>query len=279
VNRATYASAPHFWLQSARPEPVYRHAMMREFYSDVELAWYRKIRTAKGFFEANANKFGFALLFYPGIAMLAPLVMLPKALRDRRIRFLLVAGVLFLAGLAMETWFIPHYMAPFAAGFYAILLQCMRHLRFCRPSGRATGLFLVRAIPVLCLALAGIRLYAHPLHIRLVGADCLTWYGSEPLGLERSQAQAKLESYPGRQLAIVRYARGHNVFDEWVYNAADIDRSNVVWAHEMNPTDDQQLLKYFKDRKAWLVEPDFNPPRVSPLSMNGDMMLARRPSF
>ena len=277
VNRATYASAPHFWLQSARPEPVYRHEIMREFYSDVELAWFRKMRTAKGFFEANANKLGFALLFYPGITMLPALVMLPRAFRDRRVRFLVVTGLVVVIGIGLETWFIPHYLAPFTAGVYAILVQCMRHLRFWRPGSRPMGLFLVRAIPVLCLALAGLRLYAQPLHLQLVGADCLTWYGTEPLGLERAQVAAKLESYPGRQLAIVRYARGHSVFDEWVYNAADIDKSKVVWAREMNPRDDQQLLRYFKSRKAWLVEPDCNPARVSRLPVNRETILARSP--
>jgi hypothetical protein len=265
VNRATYASAPHFWLQSARPEPKYRHKIMRQFYSDVELAWYRNIRTLRGFFDANANKLGFAVLFYPGIALLPPFVMLPRVLRDRRIRFLLVTGACVGVGLALETWFIPHYLAPFTAGVYAILLQCMRHLRFWQPEARRTGLFLVRALPVLCMVLAGIRLYSHPLGIQLVGADCLTWYGTEPLGLERARVLAKLESYPGRQLAIVRYAPGHSVFDEWVYNAADIDRSRVVWARDMDPVSNAELLRYFKDRKAWLVEPDCNPARVSPV--------------
>jgi hypothetical protein len=51
-----------------------------------------------------------------------------------------------------------------------------------------------------------------------------------------------------------------------VYNAADIDHSKVVWAREMDPASNRELLRYFKVRKAWLVEPDFNPPRVSPYS-------------
>jgi hypothetical protein len=263
VNRATYASAPHFWLQSARPEPVYRHKIMREFYSDVELTWYRKMRTVRGFFEENANKLGFAVLFYPGIALLPPFVMLPRALRDRRLRFLVVTGIFVGAGLALETWFIPHYLAPFTAGVYAILLQCMRHLRLWRWEARPTGLFLVRAIPVLCLVLAGLRLYAQPLHLQLVGADCLTWYGTEPLGVERAQVLTTLERFPGPQLAIVRYAPGHSVFDEWVYNAADINSSKVVWARDMDPASNAELLHYFSDREAWLVEPDCSPPRVS----------------
>ena len=32
VNRRTYSTAPYFLWQSPRPEPVYRHAVMRQFY-------------------------------------------------------------------------------------------------------------------------------------------------------------------------------------------------------------------------------------------------------
>ena len=37
VNRATYAVTPYYAWQSPRPEPVYRHKVMREFYVGVEL--------------------------------------------------------------------------------------------------------------------------------------------------------------------------------------------------------------------------------------------------
>jgi hypothetical protein len=44
---------------------------------------------------------------------------------------------------------------------------------------------------------------------------------------------------------------------------ADIDKSKVIWARQMDPASDRELLNY-KGRQAWLVEPDCNPPRVSP---------------
>jgi hypothetical protein len=51
--------------------------------------------------------------------------------------------------------------------------------------------------------------------------------------------------------------------DEWVYNAADIDRSKVVWARDMDEAENLQLMDYYKDRTAWLVQPDTQPARVS----------------
>lgn len=176
----------------------------------------------------------------------------------------MICGLVFDAGLGIETWFIPHYAAPFAAGFYVILMQCMRHLRVWRPGRYASGLFLVRVIPVICLVLAGLRLYAHPLRIEIDGYPNKAWYGgTRPFGLQRAGVLKKLESFNGQQLAIVRYSPGHSIFDEWVYNAPDIDSSKVVWAREMDTADNQELIRYFNNRRVWLVEPDFDPPRLS----------------
>ena len=57
-------------------------------------------------------------------------------------------------------------------------------------------------------------------------------------------------------MAIVRYSPQHNVFDEWVYNSADLDNSKVIWAREMDVAENEALLRYYRDRKAWLVQPD-----------------------
>jgi hypothetical protein len=89
------------------------------------------------------------------------------------------------------------------------------------------------------------------------------WYGTEHLGLQRAKVAAELAAMPGTQLAIVRYSSDHLPFDDWVYNGADIDASKVVWAREMDVESNLKLLRYFRDRKVWLVEPDFDPPKIS----------------
>ena len=65
-------------------------------------------------------------------------------------------------------------------------------------------------------------------------------------------------------MAIVRYSSEHNPLDEWVYNLADIDGSKVVWAREMDATNNLELMRYYKNRKVWLVEPDATPASVVP---------------
>jgi hypothetical protein len=76
--------------------------------------------------------------------------------------------------------------------------------------------------------------------------------------------EARLEQLPGDQLVIVRYFPQHYPVDEWVYNGADIDDSKVIWARDMGAAGNQELIRYYRDRSVWLVEPDAIPARVSP---------------
>ena len=265
VNRAAYASAPHFIWERPRPEPVYRYKVMRDFYSRDEMNEFLKTRTLGGFLQASATRAGIVLFFFFGIVLLPPLIMFPRVLLDRRLRFLLAAGGVFALGLSLNAWLFPHYVAPFTCAIYAILLQAMRHLRVWRPGGQPIGLALVRIIPLLCLVLAGLRLCAEPLKLYMPRWPSM-WYGTQPLGLPRALVVAQLERYPGPQLVIVRYSPDHLPFDDWVYNSADIDKSKIVWAREMESRNSLDLLEYFHDRTFWIVEPDFNPPRVTRLS-------------
>jgi len=268
VNRATYAVAPLFLWQAPRPQPVYRYTVMRDFYINGEFADFQENRTPTGFLRRTAKKLGIVVFFFFGTALIPPLMMLPWALRDRRVRFLFVAGGVLALGLSANYGLFAHYAAPFTAALYAILIQTMRHLRVWRPGGQPSGLFMARAIPVLCLALVAVRLSAGPLTLTIDRWPTM-WYGTQPLGLARARVLSELESHQGGQLAIVRYASGHSSVDDWVYNAADIDRSKVVWARELERGSTAEVVHYFNGRTVWLVEPDCDPPRISPYPVQG----------
>jgi hypothetical protein len=263
INRATYASAPVFLWQTPRPSPEYRHEVMRDFYQVWEMGDFRFARTMRGYLAFTAQKIATGLFFFLGFALIPPLWMLWRVLKDRRVRFLVVTALVFGAGLGANAWFFPHYAAPLTGAIYVVLLQCTRHLRQWRPGGNSVGLAMVRFALLVCLLLAGVRTYAEPLGIEIHRWPTM-WYGTEPLGLQRAQVAAELATMPGRQLVIVSYSPDHLPFDDWVYNAADIDASKVVWAREMDVESNRELLQYFHDRKVWLVEPDFDPPRISP---------------
>ena len=265
VNRLTYAVAPHFLWQKPRPEPIYRHKVIRDLYMGWELDWFKKSRTFSGLLQMNALKLAWAVSFFLGFVLLIPLVMLPRALQDKRMRSLLVIGIVFVCGLAIETWLIPQYLAPFTPILYAFVLQCMRHMQALRYQGRRPGVFLVRAVPVLCVLLCVVRVYAEPLDLYLAPDTFSTraWFGTRPLGLKRAGILSYLEQQPGKQLVLVRYSAGHNVVDDWVYNGPDLNESKVIWARDMDAAANAELFGYYSDRSAWLVEPDLTPPKLS----------------
>src|SRR5208283_3286293 len=62
----------------------------------------------------------------------------------------------------------------------------------------------------------------------------------------------------GRHLILVRYAADHiDKSDECVYNSADIDASQIVWAHDMGEEKNRELVNYYREsRKIWLYQPD-----------------------
>ncbi len=268
LNRAQYAVAPYYVWQSLRPEPQYRLESMRRFYNGPELTEFKKAHSLSGFVPHVLLNATIAMLFYAGPALFLPLIMLRRVLLDRRIRFLVVCVLILCAGMLIEIYALPHYVAAFTAAFYAIGLQAMRHLRLWAPEGKLVGLQLVRITVALCVVLAAVRLFNVPLHLAVpewpASNWSANWYGPDRYGTERAQIEAGLEHLPEKQLVLVRASDKRESLDQWVYNAADIDSSKVVWANDMSAADNLQLIQYYRDRKVWLVEMDTLPATVSP---------------
>jgi hypothetical protein len=257
INREEYAPASYFIWQGPRAEPVYDHAVMRAFYEN-EFRFYETGRTVAGFLRHARFKAGLCWIVFLGPALTIPWLAFPWVVRDSRMRFPVIAGGVFVLGLAVEIWTYPHYFAPATGLLYLIVVQCMRHLRFWQWRGRPVGISLVRAIPLVCCAMIALRVSAVVAHAQIEQP----W----PRGnLARAGALNTLQHTPGQHLVLVRYSKTHNFDHEWVYNAADIDAAKVVWARDMGERDNQELLQYFRKRKVWRVDPDELPIRLDPV--------------
>ncbi len=273
LNRNSYAMAPYFIWQSPRPEPVYRHEVMRRFYYDNELAALDEMHKPWGFAQQTLLKMARGVLFFSGVALLLPLLMFRRVLLDRRIRFLVDCLLVMTAGMLLQIFFLAYYIAPFTVVFYGVGLQAMRHLRVAKADGVRVGIGLVRMIVLLCVALGGVRSLAGPLHLDIpnwpASAWNFNWYGPADFGKHRAQIQTALENLPGQHLAIVHYSGDHNPLDEWVYNPPDIDGAKVIWARQMRPDEDLELVRHYANRRVWLVEPDARPLMVGPYLVEG----------
>lgn len=251
VHEATYGIAPPFLWQQPRREPAYRHDALGEFHRIMALK-HRQQRTVVGWLREKAGQSRRLWRFYLGPALTVPLVMLPWVVRERRMRAAALIGGFVMAGLLAETWVHPHYAAPAWGLVVALVLQAMRHLRAWRWRKRPTGRFIVWAILLLCVALAPQQVRREP----------------HPWSLQRARILARLEEGGERHLILVRYSPQHHPYEEWVYNAADIDGAGIVWAREMDAAQNRRLLGHFSGRRAWLLEVDADPPTLMPYSMD-----------
>ena len=138
LHRATYAVAPTFTWQKPRPQPVYRHQSMKDFYTRNELEEFEKVRSVRGFFSQNTVKAVRAFQFFAGFALLPPLIMIGRVFKDRRLRLIIICMLLLMAGMLAEAALFAYYLAPFTAAFSVVGLQAMRHLRQWKPLREAS---------------------------------------------------------------------------------------------------------------------------------------------
>ena len=255
VNRDSYSIARYFYGQSPNLAPQYHHAAMRAFYQK-EFDRYKRARTVRGFFVENGRKVLFTWARYIGPALTLPLFALPWVMGAKRIRWLVLIGAVSLAGMEMVFFYAPNYPAPQTCVILVAVLQGMRRMRLWRLDGRPCGRFLVRALVLVCVVMVPIQVII--LAVRAKSPDY------RPAGWDRAQIAAKLENLPCKQLVLVRYGPDRDVLGlEWVYNDADIPDAKVIWARDMDPTQNEDLLRTFPDRTVWLLEANEIPPKLS----------------
>jgi hypothetical protein len=256
VNGDAYAAAPYFIWQTPRPEPVYHHEAMRDFYR-WERREFEANRTLTGYIHRAAEKFIPWWQFYLGPLLSLPLLALPHMIRQRKMRLPLTLCGAMAAGFAVQTWTLPHYFAPATAALYILIVQGMRQLWHSAQARRPIGQALVRAVPVLAVVMICLRVTA-----------ALTRTYVEPVwprgNLDRAAVVRQLHKLPGPQLVIVGYGSHHDVDHEWVYNDADIDGSKIVWARDMGQEQNRELLRYFNARQVWFVHGDTLRPELEP---------------
>ena len=277
VEARTYNPVPYFPWPHLKPFPVYHHEIMRVFYHGAILRHYTESRSFTGMAKIDLTALGFLWMFFLGPALSLPLLVafatLPYGFSWRNItpntRFLLLVCGAAIVGSLLPTMFYPHYGAPITCVILALVLQAMRSLRLRPGRANAAGLFVTRSVPLICLVMLALRAGVKPLYLpepeRWLAGAGPSWCALGPTNLERATTLATLRQLPGLQLAIVRYGPRHEIlFHEWVYNEDDVDRAKVVLARDMGSAKNKELIDYFHDRHAWLIEADETPPRVLP---------------
>lgn len=181
--------------------------------------------------------------------------------------WLAVTVMLFVLGSNFYPYFFPHYLAAIACLFLLAALQGMDRLSRWNLRGVSVGREAAQWLLLLCgvhfLFWYGLHAIGDPDVLR--GMDRYQTWDAIPLDDPEGRIAVNdtLAGQAGKQLVFVRYWPRH-AYHEWIHNAADIDRAPVVWAQDLGGDRDDQLVRYCRDRTAWLLEPDAHPPRLSP---------------
>ncbi len=254
VHSKAYYPVPYLILQHAGPAPAFAHDYMKVQYQR-DIHEFEKQRSLAGFLDAAWTKFLALWGFYVGVGLTVPLLALPFLFKDPWMRLALWVCASATAVIFLETWVFPHYAAPIAPLLFLILTECVVVVSSWKWGGLAIGKWLVVFVVLFHLALLVFTVVHRPTYIAT----------REPWALARQQTLQRLQSDGHRHLMIVRYAPTHTPDHEWVYNMADLNNTPVVWAHEMSPKDQIEILDYYSNRYVWLVEADREPPRITPL--------------
>jgi hypothetical protein len=252
VHERQYAVANNFAWSHDSPEPVYNHAVMRAFWTKINVDQAKQMRAnlLSAYLIKLASMYGFFFCFYP---LFIPALIWPYPLQtdEERLGVLLLAGGLL--ALFPVVGFQYHYAAAILPLVYLRFLQSVDRLRNWRPGSKPIGV----ALAVVLIALIPIQFGRD---VRKLFAD---GEYAPPMALPYHNVVRQLDDLPGRHLVLVRYAPNHNAYQEWVYNRADIDAARIVWAREMSPPEDAPLIQYFHGRSVWLLEPDQWPPKLT----------------
>ncbi len=250
VHNDTYTVISQFAWIPPRPAPAYRHEAMRRFYEEVEKPYWTWQSTPGGFARQAVKKLHQAAWCPCGMLILLGVVAW-KGFRRGWWRYAAVTlGGMWLAMIGLTVVF-PHYAAPVAVLVIAVVTRALRVIRTWRPPGRAGG------VTVMAGAVA--------MSVAFIVWNAAWDGGIGVWGHARAHVQETLEDpalNPGRDLVIVTYGPEHRPDLEWVYNRADIDGSEVVWARDMGPERNAALRAYFHDRVAWnlRIERDYDEP-------------------
>lgn len=239
LHDATYAANPLFlWQSDLERIPDYRHQSMRDYYQGWERPRYLRKREFLGFNSSLVTKIYVFSRFYIGPTLLIPALLMVFWRRGSGMAMPGIAVAAVLLALTQALYLHPHYVAPAAGAMILLAVQGMRRLRLWRPRGRPVGAAFTAGI-------VGVSL----LYLLAPLSGVLTGPGRDPT--PRTNIIRQLQEQGGEHLVLVRYPPGHSSHEEWVYNRANIDQAQVVWARELDPRSNRRLAAYCSGRRFW----------------------------
>jgi len=247
LNRKQYGAPQTFSFQ---PASVPQHPLTHEQQAVYE--WQKeahdKVASFRGFLDVLPSRIAVVRLYLA--STLWPLLfILPFCRMDRRLIWI-IGSIAFMAiGGSLYGFFLPQYVAPFIGFFLLLGIAAMQRLNEFEWGRLTVRLFLVITFCHFA-ALFGLSMARGlaPSAARLTGRPVVVTQ------TPRSSALKRLTKEGGNQLVFVAYGARHSFYNEWVWNAADIDSSRIIWARDLGPENDARLMTFYPGRSVWRAD-------------------------
>jgi hypothetical protein len=252
-----YTNLSNFiWIESTNNVITYNHEEVRIACQEFMANLRRSNEGLENYIQFSLTKISNLFSFFLDMPFALIIFALPFLTRNFWVRFALLCYFILLVGMLQIIWNLPHYAAPGTCLIYFFISQCLRRIYIWRVRKNPIGKFIVCSVPVYCVCLIILPIslkldpfmYVNPSFWELPRSAFPIW------SLKKEEIAASLKKQEGKHLVIVKYWPGHNVEAEWVYNEADLDNAKILWARNMTEEKNCELVKYFHDRKIWILE-------------------------
>jgi hypothetical protein len=241
------ASGTFFWEPLKHPH--YRHAVLERFYVSMATDLRAAYSSGGGILVTTLAKLYTIARFYIGPLVFCVFAMVPALVANKRTRRLLLCLAIVFGAMFVIAPMQVHYAGPVASILILTGTYALRRFWLLKRRGWTVGLYLLPAMSMLVLMSSVVTFLEES-------------RSSPPT--PRAQVLAALTSTRSKHLVFVRYSPLHDIHgEEWVYNDADLQNSGVIWARDMGDEKNHQLLQAFNDRRAWMIEPDSVPTKLS----------------
>jgi hypothetical protein len=179
---------------------------------------------------------------------LLPLLAAISMVRGSRVARWSLAAVIGLPLIQMlcTPWMRNQYMAPVAGFFFTLVALGLWRLDRLRYGEVRYGRSIVTVLVLLQLFKGGVAIRNQAASVNL-----------HDFGWLHAMALEKLRADSGGQKALVFvHHRPDGPTNEFVWNAADIDASPIVFARDMGEARNQELMAHYPDRRVWMLNVD-----------------------
>ena len=240
-----YMVAPAFlWQRPSSTTPQYTHPVVESHHLDWEMSFYETQRSLGSYLIVRGRYLLNICAFYVNWVLAIPFLVGLVLARRKDLRLATLSLLCVFVAVMLTTWSADRFISPAGSVIYLLVTIGVKHVT---SLGRA-GPFRI------CVALAFPLLML--LVMVLLEGQIITPQkaSTHPMKTPRMEVLRQLQESPGKDLVLVRSPADPNMYFDWVYNGANIDQQEVIFARYYSADENRPLLDYYATRRVWLLE-------------------------